>query len=228
MPFGTSGIKQIDFILGLQKKFNLVIYPNRTQLNQFIIETFNEWYKRGEVKDFNKYINLDKSLEFIPANNLAVNKLNFGDTLDTDYISQQFAKAANREYGKQYYIDTTNFYSQGEYNVKTTFASDPLIRIPGTGLSGSVGGINPTPTQFYAGNFTFTPSSNASYVCSSPIAFDMYTVDGMITPGQIAYYDRYGESPITGFYYFTYGGGNEIYEINRVTGEIGYGSGYFC
>ena len=50
----------------------------------------------------------------------------------------------------------------------------------------------------------------------------------MITPGQIAYYDRYGESPITGFYYFTYGGGNEIYEINRVTGEIGYGSGYFC
>jgi 2-keto-3-deoxy-6-phosphogluconate aldolase len=95
-------------------------------------------------------------------------------------------------------------------------------------LSGSVGGLNPTPTQFYAGNFTFTPSSNSSYVCSSAISYDMYTVDGMITPGQIAYYDRYGVSPITGFYYFTYGGGNEIYEINRVTGEIGYGSGYFC
>ena len=110
MPFGTVGIKQIDFILGLQKKFNLVIYPNRTRLNEFIIETFNEWYKRGEVKDFNKYINLDKPLEFIPANNLAVNKLNFGDTLDTDYISQQFSKAANREYGKKYYVDTTNFY----------------------------------------------------------------------------------------------------------------------
>ena len=144
MPFGTTGIKQIDFILGLQKKFNLVIYPDRTKLNQFIIETFNEWYKRGQVKDFNRYINLDKNIEVIPANNLAVNKLNFGDTLDQDYISQQFSKAANREFGKQYYIDTTNFYSQGEYNVKTTFASSPLIRMTGTGLSGSVGGITPS------------------------------------------------------------------------------------
>jgi hypothetical protein len=29
MPFGTSGIKQIDFILGLQKKFNLVYWRIR-------------------------------------------------------------------------------------------------------------------------------------------------------------------------------------------------------
>jgi hypothetical protein len=148
MPFGTNGIKQIDFILGLQRKYNLVIYPNRNRPNEFIIETFNDWYNKGQVKDFNRYINLDKSIEFIPANNLAVNKLNFGDTLDGDYISQQFAKGANREFGKQYYVDTTNFYSQGEFNVKTTFASSPLLRIAGTGLSGSVSGIAPTFTCY--------------------------------------------------------------------------------
>ena len=228
MPYGTTGIKLVDFISGIQKKFNLVIYPNNTKPNEFIVETFNNWYQKGQKWDFNRYINLDEKIEVIPANNFAVNKLNFGDTLDNDYVSQQFAKGANREYGKIYYTDTTNFYSQGTYEVKTTFSSEPLVYLQGTGLSGSVSGINPTPTQFYAGNFTFTPSSNASYVCTSPIVFDMYTVDGMISPGQIAYYDRYGESPITGYYYFTYGGGNEIYEINRVTGEIGYGSGYFC
>ena len=228
MPFGTVGIKQIDFILGLQKKFNLVIYPNRTKLNQFIIETFNDWYKRGEVKDFNKYINLDKNIEVIPANNLAVNKLNFGDSLDTDYISQQFAKAANREYGKSYYVDTTNFYSQGEYNVKTTFASDPLVRIPGTGLSGSVSGINTPVTQYSAGYQHFTGETYAGAACGSPFEFDMHTADGMITPGQIAYYDQYAITPITGYRYFTYGGGNEIYDINFITGEIGYGTGFFC
>ena len=228
MSYGTQGIKLVDFITGIQKKFNLVMYPNKSKPKEFIVETFNSWYNRGQVKDFNKYINLDNKIEVIPANNLAVNKLNFGDTLDQDYISLQFSKGANREYSKQYYTDTTNYYSQGSLDVKTTFASSPLLQITGTGLSGSVGGLNPTPTQFYAGNFTFTPSSNSSYVCSSAISYDMYTVDGMITPGQIAYYDRYGVSPITGYYYFTYGGGNEIYEINRVTGEIGYGSGYFC
>jgi hypothetical protein len=144
MPYGTNGIKQVDFILGLQKKFNLVIYPDKTTQNRFIVETFNNWYNKGQVKDFNKYINLNESIEVIPANNLAVNKLNFGDTLDQDYVSQQFAKGANREYGKTYYTDTTNFYSQGTFEVKTKFASSPLLRISGTGISGSVGGIEPT------------------------------------------------------------------------------------
>ena len=229
MPYGTQGIKQIDFIVGLQKKFNLVIYADKTKPNQFIIETFNNWYNRGEVKDFNKYINLDEAIEVIPANNLAVNKLNFGDTLDQDYISQQFSKAANREFGKQYYTDTTNFFSQGEFNVKTTFASTPLTRIAGTGLSGSVGGLNPTITQYSAGsNFKFTNLSYSYAVCSSGTEIEMFTADGMISPGQIAYYDQYGQNPITGYKYFTYGGGNEIYQINQSTGEIGYGTGDFC
>ena len=137
MPYGTTGIKQVDFITGIQKKFNLVIYPSKVKPREFIVEEFNKWYKQGEVKDFNRYINLDKKIEAIPANNLAVNKLNFGDTLDGDYISQQFQKANNREYGKQYYVDTENFYSQGTFEVKTTLASSPLVYLEGTGLSGS-------------------------------------------------------------------------------------------
>ena len=217
MPYGTTGIKQIDFILGLQKKFNLVIYPNNTNQNEFIIETFNEWYRRGEVKDFNQYINLDEKIEVIPANNLAVNKLNFGDTLDQDYISQQFSKAANREYGKTYYVDTTNFYSQGEFNVKTTFASDPLVRIAGTGLSGSIGGITAPITQYSAGTWNFT-SAGALSACSSPFDFVVYTANGLLTSGQVAYYDQYGITPITGYTFFS--NGLLIYAINSSTGVI--------
>jgi hypothetical protein len=63
--------------------------------------------------------------------------LNFGDTLDNDYISQQFAKEANREFGKTYYVDTENFFSQGNFEVKTSLASSPLAYLEGTGLSGS-------------------------------------------------------------------------------------------
>ena len=145
MPVGNNGlnngIKLIDFVTAVQKKFNLVMYPNKTKPNQFIVETFNDWYKKGKVKSFDNFIDLNKDIEVIPANNLAVNKLTFGDRLDQDYISQQFSKGANREYGKSYYIDTTNYFSQGEYKVETTFASSPLIYLQGTGLSGSVAGI---------------------------------------------------------------------------------------
>jgi hypothetical protein len=230
MPFGTNGIKQIDFLKGVQKKFNLVIYPSKTKQNEFIVETFNSWYKEGEIKDFNKYINLDDKIEVIPANNYAVNELNFGDTLDTDYISQQFSKAANREFGKQYYTDTQNFFSQGKFEVKTTLASSPLIRIAGTGLSGSVEGINPEITQYSAGLQRFSNGFAPNAVCFNADEFDMYTSNGLVTQGEIAYFDQYGNSPITEYNYFTYlgFGGNEIYEINRFTGEIGYGTGVFC
>jgi hypothetical protein len=137
MPFGTKGIKKADFISAIQKKFNLVIYPSKTQRNQFVVESFNKWYKEGIQWDFNQYVNLDKPIDVIPANNLAVNELNFGDTLDNDYISQQFAKEANREFGKTYYVDTQNFFSQGNFEVKTSLASSPLAYLTGTGLSGS-------------------------------------------------------------------------------------------
>ena len=156
MPFGTSGIKLIDFITSLQKKYNLVIYPNQTKNREFIVETFNNWYNKGEVRDFNKYINLNEKISAIPANNLAVNQLNFGDTLDGDYVSQQFSKAANREYGKSYYVDTENFFSQGKFEVKTGFASTPLVYLQGTGTSGSA----------QTGVFQFRSSATATTIDS--------------------------------------------------------------
>ena len=174
MPFGTSGIKQIDFITSLQRKFNLVIYPNKLKPREFIVETFNSWYKRGEIKDFNQYINLDDKIEVIPANNLAVNELNFGDTLDGDYISQQFSKAANREYGKTYYVDKENFFSQGKFEVKTGFASSPLIYLNGTGVSGSVSTAEAgfrVRAQATALNVTGLSASSTLKLASTSIAY---------------------------------------------------------
>jgi hypothetical protein len=187
MPFGTNGIKQIDFIIGLQKKFNLVIYPNKTKANEFIIESFNNWYNTGRRWDFNQYINLDEKIEVIPANNLAVNQLNFGDTLDQDYLSQQFSKGANREYGKIYYVDNTNFFSQGKFEVKTTFASTPLIRIPGTGLSGSVGGLNPPiPTCAVYSIGPATYSGDAYWInCDGTYDSEFVNYGNTIFPGCI-------------------------------------------
>lgn len=166
MPFGTSGIKLIDFLIAVQRKFHLVMYPDKTKPNHFIVETFNNWYDKGRVVSFDNYIDLNQKWEVIPANNLAVNKLTFGDTLDGDYISQQFNKGAGREYGKSYYIDTTNFYSQGNLDVKTTLASSPLYYIPGTGLSGSVSGYNPVTSYSYAIGGQGYNFSNTYYACS--------------------------------------------------------------
>ena len=205
MPFGTSGIKQIDFITSIQKKFNLVIYPSKTKVNEFIVEPFNQWYKDGEIKNFNKYINLDERLEVIPANNLAVNELNFGDRLDQDYISQQFSKAANREYGKSYYTDLENFFSQGKFEVKTAVSQTPLLQILGTGVSGSVQGFNPPVTSY---QWSMGPQgySNQTDACNNTYYYPIQVYTSEQSPYTITTF--YTDAALT----IPFDGGNEYWK----------------
>jgi hypothetical protein len=216
MPYGTNGIRLIDFIKGVQKKFNLVIYPNKTKPNQMVVDSFNSWYKKGVRKDFNRYINLNDPIEVVPANNLAVNQLEFGDTLDQDYISQQFSKAANRPFGQTFYNDTQNFFSQGKLEVKTTFASSPLLQIAGTGLSGSVAGANPTPPVTYFSYISTQGYSNTTDACNHSTGYytvysseqgvdnitKLYTDYGLTTPFNGGYqYYRYIDT--TNYQYYS-------------------------
>ena len=229
MPYGENGIKLIHFIQGLQKKFNLVIYPNKRKSREFIIEDFNSWYGRGETKDFNKYINLNDNIEVTPANNLAVNKLQFGDKLGNDYIALQFQKGTTREFGKTYYTDTQNFFSQGEFSVETSFSTTPLVRVGGTGLSGSVGGINPPPScERYVGGCKYGYSFDPQDTCTSPAVIQTYTTTGELQTGLIVYRDQYGNSPILNLRYVTGPSGGIIYELNTATGMIGSQTGYYC
>jgi hypothetical protein len=206
MPFGTQGIKQIDFLTSIQKKFNLVIYPSKTQINEFIVEPFNQWYNKGRRWDFNKYANLNERIEVVPANNLAVNELNFTDTLDQDYISQQFSKAANREFGKSYFTDTENFFSQGKFEVKTNVSSTQLLQIAGTGVSGSVENLNPTPTSFqwsmgYQGY-------NSSYdACNNTYFYPIQVYTAEQSPYTISYF--YEDALLT----IPFNGGNQYWKF---------------
>jgi hypothetical protein len=201
MPYGTNGIKLIDFIKGVQKKFNLVIYPNKTKPNQMVVDEFNSWYKKGVRKDFNRYINLNEPIEVIPANNLAVNQLEFGDTLDQDYISQQFSKAANRPFGQTFFTDTQNYFSQGKLEVRTTFASTPLLQIAGTGLSGSVAGVNPTPPVSYYNQISSEYYDNITLACNhSGGYYTYYTAENMIQDVTKVYTDYGLTTPFNGGY----------------------------
>lgn len=119
-------ITQYDFIKSLQKKFNLIIYQSKTTKNHFIIETFNDWYKRNVVYNFNNYIDLNNKIKITPANNIAYKKLTFKDKSDNDYVSKTFKEKANRDYGLESFDDTSNNYSSDELTIETNFSSSPL------------------------------------------------------------------------------------------------------
>ena len=231
MPFGTRGIKQIDFITAIQKKFNLVIYPSKTVRNEFVVESFNNWYNKGVQWDFNKYINLNEKLEVIPANNFAVNELNFGDKLDQDYISLQFSKGANREYGKTYYVDQENFFSQGKFEVVPSTASSPLIYLQGTGISGSASSGTPVAYQL-TGEYKLSYYSGYDYerVCQYATSgpYTLYSSTGLLEDSAVLYYDEYGNNLVTNYSYLVATDDCSLWEINSINGVVISDTFYNC
>ena len=218
MPVGQNGIKMIDFIKAVQKKFNLIIYPSKTKPKEFIVETFNNWYKQGEIKNFDSFINLDEKFEVIPANNLAVNKLTFGHAEDQDLLAQTFKKTFNRAYGESFYVDTQNFFSQGEFKVEPADAASPLRYVQGTGLSGSA-----TPPQtYYPIFYQRTTSYNPFDVCYSSIRLGYITRnDTNFDEGDVIYTNQSG-TPLLGYEYVGDPDNGAIYSINSSTGQVGF------
>jgi len=162
MPFGTSGIKVIDFIRAIQKKFNLVIYPDKLNPNQFVVETFNNWYKQGQIKDFNKYINVKDKIEFTPANQLGYKQVRFSDADDSDYVETLFKRTNNRVYGESNFYDSGSYYSQGKLEVVgEAIASGPLALVPGSVYTGSAASQTTTCTTY---KFTWDQDRGGSTV----------------------------------------------------------------
>ena len=213
MPYGTSGITLLEFLSSVQKKFNLQIYPSKTKPRHFIIETFNNWYKQGEVKNFDRYIDLNERISVIPANNLGVREVEFGDTLDGDYLAQNFNKENNREYGKSYFRDTQNFFSEGKLEVKSGFGVSPLRYVAGSGTEGQA---VTRLTSFLGG-----ASNSISGVCS--VGMTTYYHDGVGSypgVGDIVYTDVNGNNPLIGYYYFINDPSPDYYVMNTFTGEL--------
>lgn len=109
-----------------------------------------------------------------------------------------------------------------------------MVKVAGTGLSGSVGGVAPVPNKFSIGTYKVSYVSNASLVCGNftQCAFyQLYTDDGTFGTGKIVYLDAYGNTPVTGFSYIVYntgGGTNPIYGLSSSTGQVGTTTGFTC
>jgi hypothetical protein len=214
MPFGENGITCLDFIKGLQKKYNLVITPSKINVNQFEIETFNTWYKSGNTKDLTQFIKIDKTLKVTPANNLAANELEFSDTLGKDYLARNFNDVNLRKYGASIYKDTSNQFSQGKIDVMPVFASSPLRYIEGTG-----GTSTGAPTS-YAHAITYNNSSTT--VCNDGrfIGVAYTNTSSPLAYGQVLYWDSNLTVPLRYYSIVRDNSNGNLFYVNTSTGQI--------
>lgn len=218
MPFGESGITCLDFLKGLQKKFNLVITPSKTRINHFEIETFNDWYKTGTVIDLSNNIKTDKTLNVQPANTLAVNELEFTDSLGKDYLGRNFNDLNNRIYGASIFKDTSNQFSQGKIDVTTVFSSSPLRYIEGTG-----GTSIETPTTGYSQAITY--NNSVTTICNDQRFLGTAYIAssrGYITYGDILYWDSSLQTPLRYYAFVRDNTNGLVWGVNTFTGEVQY------
>lgn len=215
MPYGENGITCLDFIKALQKKFNLIITPDRQNYNNFKIETFNDWYKGGTVRDLTQFIRTDRNISVVPANTLAVNELEFSDTVGKDYLARNFQDFENRPYGGSFYFDNENRFSQGKVDIKPITSASPLRYIPGTG---EVGGST-APTS-YAHSITYNNSSTT--ICNDGrfVGTAFKTDSSPLAYGDVLYWDSALTSPLTGYYVVRDNSNGNLFLLNTFTGQI--------
>ena len=144
---------------------------------------------------------------------MGVREVQFGDSLDLDFLAQNFNKTNNREFGTTYFRDTQNFFSEGKLDVKSGFGASPLRYVAGSGRAG--GAVSRLTPFFGVASNTFYNVCGISYTT-------YYSEDpsGLPGIGDIIYEDSLGNLPITGFNWFRLSVSPDIFEINPWTGTI--------
>ncbi len=126
-------IKQIDYLLGLQKMFNLVFIADKVDPKKITVIPYND-YTASTSKDWTKKLDLDKDIAIYPTTDLQRNKYEFTYSEDKDFINKFYVDNANRVYGRYLIEDTENDFSTGKQEIKPPFGAYPLQYIPDTNL----------------------------------------------------------------------------------------------
>lgn len=94
--------KQIDFISGINKRFNLVVVPDLDEPNTFRVEPIIDYIGKGDVLDWSKKLDYNENINISPTTSVINGTLFYNSEKDEDYGNIEFTKAKNIVYGSQY------------------------------------------------------------------------------------------------------------------------------
>jgi len=125
-------MKQIDFVSGLQKMFNLVFIPDRNNPKKLYIEPFNDYLASGAKKDWTNKIDLSKDLTIEPTTDLQARRYEWTHSNGKDLVNELVFKNASRVYSRYRVDDPQNDFASGTKQIKSPFAPHVASYIPGT------------------------------------------------------------------------------------------------
>ena len=125
-------MKQIDFLFGLQRMFNLVFIPDKNIADRYHIEPYADYVTAGAKKDWTNKIDLDKDVQITPTTDLQSRSYEWNMSAGKDFLGQQVLTQLDRIYGRFRVTDPSNDFAVGKKEVKSPFASYTISNVPGT------------------------------------------------------------------------------------------------
>lgn len=126
-------MRQIDWLVAMQRAFNLVFIPDPFKEDHFQIETYDDYVRGGSTKDWTTRVALDKDIQVRPTTDLQASVYRYDMATGQDFISQAVSRARKgAPYGRYEITDPNNDFATGERTIKTAFASWITSLIPDT------------------------------------------------------------------------------------------------
>lgn len=101
IEFPENDYKQIDFITGINRYFNLVVIPDPDKPNSLLVEPIVDYIGTGNVLNWTTKVDRSQPINITPTTALINGTLDFEFKLDQDWVNQTFNTANNRVFGTE-------------------------------------------------------------------------------------------------------------------------------
>ena len=128
--------KQIDFIKDVLTTFRLVMSPDYSKPNNFIIEPFVDYIASGDTHDWSHKLDLTKDLIVEPLFFTQSDRIDYKHQPDGDYINAYHLAAYKEAFGYLEF-DSNNDLLKGNRTIQTKWAPTPMTQIEGASSSSS-------------------------------------------------------------------------------------------
>ena len=183
-----------DLLKSVINMFNLYVVPDPNQENNLLIETRDDFYSGGEVKDWSKKLDYSKEVDLQPLALLTANEFLYTYAEDSDYYNERYQDSHGHTYGRAR-VDIDNDFLQNSNKTEVIFSPTPLVndglsnRLVGKIYDADIDeGAQPTDhnirIMYYGGLLTSSPQwHHEQFTTGAPdiISYSSYPYAGHLT-----------------------------------------------
>ena len=127
MPINSvvPDVTMVDLIMAFIRMFNLYVIPDPLDENNLIIQTRDEYYASGIIRDWEHKIARDKAVTLKPMGLLSAKVYNYTYQDDVDYYNQRYQASHDRIYGDRRWEVDNDFLNETK-DVEIIFSPTPI------------------------------------------------------------------------------------------------------